>query len=394
MFYKGHGAGETTSDAPAPVEARCEEGMMSCKCLSALVGLAVLFLSTSAFAAPDRLLDALLSCKPEFFSVLKEERAALGPVRIDFDEDESNSPHGPPQENDYEQMAIFAKPIAIAGFPIIGYSQRYSVREGEAPTSYHLQLRVAAPLDKVVQALESRLGITFDERRSYVGWSGKEAIKGGRLSPDFVVSEMDTPEGQSNLECYFADEMGDFPLPDITELFGAPELRPLPLADADRLMKALLSCTPEFFNFLKAEQEAFGAVQISRISRWGKRNEPIETRVTFSSIVHAWGLDLTAYVQRVDRSAGKEKISWGFETAEWAARLWHAIGRRTGSGYVDGKGWMLDLPTEETGYAPSQYFFIGDVAFQERGFLFCSVNSDDFTAALPEPSDLFLTEAR
>jgi hypothetical protein len=134
MFYKGHGAGETTSDAPAPVEARCEEGMMSCKCLSALVGLAVLFLSTSAFAAPDRLLDALLSCKPEFFSVLKEERAALGPVRIDFDEDESNSPHGPPQENDYEQMAIFAKPIAIAGFPIIGYSQRYSVSGKQTPS--------------------------------------------------------------------------------------------------------------------------------------------------------------------------------------------------------------------------------------------------------------------
>ncbi|THK37262.1 hypothetical protein EHS39_15690 [Ensifer sp. MPMI2T] len=327
--------------------------------------------------------------------MLKEERAALGPVRIDLDEGESNSPHGPPRENYYKQMAIFAKPIAMGGLPIIGYSQDYSVRKDEALSWYNLWLHVAWPRDKVVQALEARTGITFEESR-YYDWRSNEAREDGRVSPEFAVSEMDTPEGQSILVC---DSVGTsdtevFRLPDITELFGAPELRPLPLADADRLMKALLSCTPEFFKLLKAEQEAFGAVQLSRISRWGNSNEPIETRVKFQSIVHAWGLDLTGYVQRVDRSAGKEKISWGFETAEWAARLWHTIGRRTGSTYVDGHGWMLDLPTEETGYAPSQYFSIGDVASQERGFLFCSVNSDDFTAALPEPSDLFLTGAR
>ncbi|NRP73999.1 hypothetical protein ILFOPFJJ_04920 [Ensifer psoraleae] len=364
----------------------------------ALVALtfAALTFAAPAFAAPDRLLDALLSCKPEFFSVLKEERAALGPVRIDFDEGESNSPHGPPRENYYKQMAIFAKPIAIGGFPIIGYSQDYSVRKGEALSWYNVWLHVAWPRDKVVQALEARTGITFEESR-YYDWRSNEAREDGRVSPEFAVSEMDTPEGQSILICdsVGANDTEVLRLPDITELFGAPELGPLPLGDADRLMKGLLSCTPEFFDLLKAEQEAFGAVQISRISRWGKSSDPIETRVKFQSIVHAWGLDLTGYVQRVDRSGGREKISWGFETAEWVLKLEHTIAKRTGSVHVEGQGWMLNLPTEATGYTPSQSFAIGDAGIEEGGLLFCSFSSGDFpAAALPEPSDLFLTAAR
>ncbi|MDK1373354.1 MULTISPECIES: hypothetical protein [unclassified Sinorhizobium] len=327
--------------------------------------------------------------------MLKEERAALGPVRIDFDEDEGNSPHGPPRENYYVQMAIFAKPIAIGGLPIIGYSQRYVVREGEAPSWYIFELQVAWPAERVGQALETRLGVKFDELRSF-GWSNKEAVEDGRVSSDFGITGEDAPEGQSSLRCQVshADTPGFRP-PHITALFGAPELKPLPLGDADRLMNGLLACTPEFFDLLKAEQEAFGAVKISRISLWGKRNEPIETRVEFSSIVHAWGLDLTAYFQRVDRSAGRERISWGFETAEWEDPLWYAIRQRTGSGYVEGQGWIVDLQTEETGYTPSQNFSIRDAGSREGGRLVCSFNSDDFTAAaLPDPSDLFLTAPR
>lgn len=364
---------------------------------AAVVAVVALTFTAPASAAPDRLLDALLSCKPEFFSILKEERAALGPVRIDFDEDESNSPHGPPRENYYEQMAVFAKPIAIGGLPIVGYSQRYVVREGESPSWYIFDLQVAWPAERVAKTFESRLGAKFDELMNF-GWSNKEAVEHGRVSPDFGITEEDAPEGQSNLRCHVnhADTPGFRP-PHINELFGAPELRPLPLGDADRLMKGLLACMPEFFDLLKAEKEAFGAVRISRIrgldkGRW--RNEPIETRVEFSSIVHAWGLDLIAYVQRVDRSAGKEKVSWGFETAEWEDSLWDAIGQRTGSGYVEGQGWIVDLQTEETGYTPSQNFSIRDAGSREGGLLICSLNSGDFTAALPEPSDLFLTVAR
>ncbi|MCA1440321.1 hypothetical protein I6F07_08870 [Ensifer sp. IC4062] len=252
--------------------------------IAALVAFIAPNFAAPALAAPDRLLDALLSCKPEFFSVLKEERAALGPVRIDFDEDEGNSQHGAPRENYYVQMAIFAKPIAIGGLPIIGYSLRYLGREGEAPSWYIFELQVAWPAERVAQAFESRLRAKFDEWL-YSGWSNKEAVEDGRVSPDFGITGQDVPEGRSNLRCHVshADTPGFRP-PHIKELFGAPDLRPLPVGDADRLMKGLLACTPEFFDLLKAEKEAFGAVRISRIrgldkGRW--RNEPIETRVEF-----------------------------------------------------------------------------------------------------------------
>ncbi|MBD9636482.1 hypothetical protein IB277_09240 [Ensifer sp. ENS07] len=106
-------------------------------------------------------------------------------------------------------------------------------------------------------------------------------------------------------------------------------------------------------------------------------------RVAFEKPVYASGFTLTGYIQRRVNVAGDIKLRWGFQTPVNASRIESTAEGRTGSVRVSGKGWLLDLETDETGYTPSP-----DLEFDE-GFLGCTTLLASGVEP-PKSGDLFL----
>jgi hypothetical protein len=301
-------------------------------------------------------------------------RAALGPVSMEFYET-------------WDSRSIRRNSDGL-------FYQKVKERK---PATYHWGLLIAIRPDELARIFNTRFGTAFEQSQlGAIWWNDTEAAP---VSPELTIEvDFDGDVILSELHCdHYVSKDGNMELPDAMELFGTPELGVLPLKDGDRLMKGLLKCTPEFFDLLKAEKQAFGAVPISSKPGSAKRrwaSETVESRVKFPSLLHAWGLEFTAYFQRLERSAGKQTISSGFETAEEKSRLEDAIERRTGAEDMEGQGWMLNLPLEDIGYTPSQNFAIRGADNSGERLLFCSVDLKAFAAFLPEPSDLFFSEER
>ncbi|WP_331374706.1 hypothetical protein [Sinorhizobium chiapasense] len=367
---------------------------------AALAALVTLTFAAPAFAGPDRLLDALLSCKPEFFSVLKEERAALGPVSMEFFETASSRAIDSDTDGLFYQKVKFAKPFKVAGLSVIGYLQSRFIDEGK-PASYQWALLIAVRPDALAGIFNARFGTAYEQMPMSVMW--RNDVEAAPVSPQLMIeADFDNGVIQTELHCdHYVRVGGDMELPDAMELFGAPELGVFPLRDGDRLMKALLSCSPDFFDIVRGEGRAFGAVRLTREASSGKGDSPIvAVRADFPSIVHVWGMRLAAYVQGVEVKAGKPRLSWSLLTKEDPEELAHVIEYRTGRVNPDGKkwidsvAWLHGLNKEKLdGDAPAQNFSVSR-GKSSAGLLSCSIPANDSGVALPDTADLFLTSSR
>ncbi|WP_026621293.1 hypothetical protein M728_001862 [Ensifer sp. WSM1721] len=351
--------------------------------------------ATPALADAEKVFDALLACKPDFFSILRAERTAFGPVRIEPFENPNNSPHYPQYPQSYSEVVTFAGPIRAGDFSIVRLFQKKTVLGGE-PEGYSWAFQVAESPEEVMRVLESRFGAKFVTPWVVESWSvdvGQAPDRYEHISPRLSISAYNDPGRQTTLTCApGSDNVRHFRLPTAAETFGAPELGPPPLAQPDKLMNALVACNREVFDLLAAEKAAFGKVRIESgggSSEKAGRATPAQTRVVFSSPVYAWGLGLTGYVQSVDATGKRLKLTWGFETLDGANQLVHVVGLRTGSEYDEREGWKVHWEAEATGYTPSPSLAIANGTSSE-GVLTCS----DAEMALPEPADLFLTAAQ
>ncbi|MBP1882390.1 hypothetical protein [Sinorhizobium mexicanum] len=110
----------------------------------------------------------------------------------------------------------------------------------------------------------------------------------------------------------------------------APECT-LPPESADKVLYALLSCSPDFFRILKEERAVFGPVEIRALPyNLISLEEPRMTVATFVKPIEAYGLKLIAYNQdwSLYKGASSEGYSWGFQVIESPAEVAKAIKAR------------------------------------------------------------------
>ncbi|MGE6786328.1 hypothetical protein ACQKGL_27785 [Ensifer adhaerens] len=332
--------------------------------VAALAVLAASIYAPSAFAA-DRLLSAMITCKPEFFKVLQARRGSFAPVRIVPYERASNTPHVREFEDVFVEEVTFARPINVGGLSVLEYSQKTTVQD-DGPSDFSWQFEVAASPSDVAELLITQYGAPLEaEDSDWVVDPEKTREKSGvsgslRIEPS---------EAGARISCLlYKAEAGGFKLPVAAESFGWPQLGPPPLINPNLLMNALVQCRSDFFERLVFDRKAFGKVNFKQENGpYPKGRDPVSplTRVEFQTPVRAWGLELTGYIQRLQMVNSAPSLRWGFQARENARNLVHVVGLRTGSWQEDTQGWRVDDEAEATGYTPSS-----DLGFDE-GFVGC-----------------------
>ncbi|WP_156433158.1 hypothetical protein [Sinorhizobium sp. GL28] len=326
--------------------------------------LAASIYAPSAFAA-DRLLSAMVNCKPEFFKVLQARRGSFAPVRIVPYERSSNTPHIRRYDDVFVESVTFARPINVGGLSVLEYRQEETVRD-DGPSDIRWQFEVAASPSDVAELLITQYGAPLEA--GYRDWvvdpektREKSGVSGSlRIEPSEVGARI-----SCSLD---GAEAGDFKLPVAAESFGWPQLGPPPLINPNLLMNALAQCRPDFFERLVFDRKAFGTVKFKQENGpypKGRDHASPLTRVEFQTPVRAWGLELTGYIQRLQMVNGAPSLRWGFQAKENARNLIHVVGLRTGS-WGEPQSWRVDDDAEATGYTPSP-----DLGIDE-GFVGCT----------------------
>lgn len=191
---------------------------------SAIAAVVATGLSTPAFARAEEVFDTLLSCKTDFFAVLKAEAPALGRVKLETFKDPGNRENDPEATNVYAQIATFEKPVKAGDLSIVRYFQSATVQGGR-PIGYSWALQIAKEPEEIIGLLESRFGAKFARPWMASGWvpDASQAPKAGPLSPNLTIASYDDPDRQATVTCDVnADDTADVQPPDIRELFGAP----------------------------------------------------------------------------------------------------------------------------------------------------------------------------
>ncbi|WP_331374704.1 hypothetical protein [Sinorhizobium chiapasense] len=180
--------------------------------------------STPAFADAGKVFDTLLSCRPDFFSVLKAEAPALGRVKLETFADPGNRQDDPDAKNVYAQIATFEKPVKAGDLSIVRYFQSATVQGGQ-PIGYSWALQIAEQPEVIIRLLESRFDAKFARPWMFEGWSVdvSQTPDAGPLSPKLTIAPYDDPDRQATLTCDVdPDATADMQPPDIRDLFGAP----------------------------------------------------------------------------------------------------------------------------------------------------------------------------
>ncbi|WP_457585823.1 hypothetical protein [Ensifer canadensis] len=325
-----------------------------------------------------------------FFRLLKAERQAFGPVQIQVFDDRKNALHGPDARSNDWSAVTFGQPVDADGFRLLRFFQRREIVAGK-PDNYRWAFQVDASLTDVRQRVEQRYGVELDRPWVMGAWGVAPDVaweERGGLSTLLQITGYDG--GTTTISCELeARDIGDFRMPGAVEVFGKPEIGLPPLKDTDGLMKALLSCRPEFFAKLMEERASFGESEVFERRAVPTSSQSKSTRppraasiIIFPAPIEIWGIAITGYTQRTDSVDGKRQLIWGFQTRDGRNQLAKVVQLRTGSQPVEGIRWELDLTTEDTGYAPSPSFSIAD------GLLACAAPADETE---PDPSTLFLT---
>ncbi len=131
----------------------------------------------------NRLVNALLQCRPDFFEALGEEKSAFGKVAFK----ESAGPYRKDGDAERAPMRVaFEKPVYASGFTLTGYIQRRVNVAGEIKLRWGFQTPVNA----------SRIESTAEGRTGSVRVSGKEWLldletdeTGYTPSPDLEFDE-------------------------------------------------------------------------------------------------------------------------------------------------------------------------------------------------------------
>ncbi|WP_152976176.1 hypothetical protein [Ensifer adhaerens] len=354
---------------------------------SVLVTLAVL--AASIFApsahAADRLLSAMITCKPEFFTVLQARRGSFAPVRIVPYEWPSNTPHVREAKDVFVEEVTFARPIDVGGLSVLEFSQKTTVQD-DGPSDFRWQFEVAASPSDVAELLITQYGAPLKaDYRDWVVDSEKVREKSG-VSGSLLI---EPGEAGATISCrLYKAEAGGFKLPVAAESFGWPQLGPPPLINPNLLMNALAQCRSDFFERLAFDRKAFGKLKFKQESGpypKGRDHASPLTRVEFQTPVRAWGIELTGYIQRLQMVNGAPGLRWGFQTRENSANLMRVVALRTGSSWEDPQGWSVDFEAEATGYTPSP-----DLGFDE-GFVGCTTPLAAGKEP-PKPVDFFRNE--
>lgn len=332
--------------------------------LATLAVLAASIFAPSAFAA-DRLLSAMITCKPEFFKVLQAQRGSFAPVRIVPYESPSNRPHSRWFENVFVEAVTFARPINVGGLSVLEFSQEKTVRD-DGSSDVRWQFEVAASPSDVAKLFAAQYGVPFKADSRYWVVDSEQLREKSGVSNNLVI---EPGEAGATISCRLdRADAGGFNLPVAAESFGWPQLGPPPLLNPNLLMNALVQCRSDFFERLAFDRKAFGKLKFKQENGpypKGRDDRSPLTRVEFQTPVRAWGLELTGYIQRLQMVNGAPGFRWGFQTRENSANLMHVVGLRTGS-WENPQGWRVDDEAEATGYTPSP-----DLGFDE-GFVGCT----------------------
>ncbi|MGE6786330.1 hypothetical protein ACQKGL_27800 [Ensifer adhaerens] len=338
----------------------------------------------------ERILDAFLSCKPTFFDVLKSERAAFGPVKIEvFDDLDTKALHPERGKHIYERVT-FGRPLEVGPFTLLRYDQDRSV-ESAQPSQTEWGFGMAEAPEAVAQLINARLGTRYEQREGLETWLDQSladpSASGLRIEADYR-----TGARQTLVFCkMWENEARRISMPEPMELFGPPQLGGPPLVDQDRLMKALLACSDDFFEALKVEKAAFGPVKAT--TRKLSDNTPgsggTVVRVDFPWIVHAWGMRLKGYERHIGGRARKGTTTWSLHVEESPRVVAFVIESRTESVNVKGQ-WIVNLDEEENGgYAPAKAFAVTDDK-PDGSALSCSRrHALNEAAGVPDPHTLF-----
>ncbi len=105
----------------------------------------------------NRLVNALLQCRPDFFAALGEEKDAFGKVTLL----DAMGPHRDPgQVARVTQRVAFEKPVYVSGLMLTGYIQRRVDVAGQPKLLWGFQ--TPADEDGLVRVAENRTGSSYD----------------------------------------------------------------------------------------------------------------------------------------------------------------------------------------------------------------------------------------
>ncbi len=129
------------------------------KYLSAAFGVGASFFATAATAGADRIIDALLPCKPDFFTVLKTEKSAFAPALIRHREIPVSD-----IVTSMANIATFQESIESRGVQIQVYLQTVISGSGDADRRTHIWgVLVPGEPRKVIKTLEANVpGAKFE----------------------------------------------------------------------------------------------------------------------------------------------------------------------------------------------------------------------------------------
>ncbi|MBD9647485.1 hypothetical protein IB267_03855 [Ensifer sp. ENS09] len=362
--------------------------------LAALAVFTAIGFTSPVAASPEaeRILEAFLSCKPTFFDVLKSERAAFGPVKIEvFDDTGTTALHPDRGKLTYERVT-FGRPLKVGPFTLLRYDQDRFV-ENAQPSLTEWGFGVAEAPEAVAQLINARLGTRYEQEEGLETWLDQSLAEPFSVSGLRIEADYRTGARQALVFCEMrTDDARRISMPVPMELFGPPQIGGPPLVDQDRLMKAFLACSDDFFEALKVEKAAFGPVKAT--TRKVRDNTPgsggTVVRVDFPWIVHAWGMRLKGYERRIGQRARKGTTTWSLHVEESPRVVAFVIEGRTESVNVDGQ-WIVNLNEEENGgYAPAKTFAVADDK-PDGSVLSCSRRDalDDAAGEMSDPHRLF-----
>ena len=361
----------------------------------------------------EKVFDAFLRCRAEFFDLLASRRADF-PAR----EFRAHEDFTAPIWVDARLVPFSA--VVNAYVPLSGYLQIH--KEAAEGPGLMWGFRVNREPVEVVKLIEARLrGAKFAK----IGENAfefrleptpAEATWGRLATPkatyrQLVVDEADSPK-HSFLLCNATEDRmpelktdertGRKRLPPTTSLFVLPKT-----VSEEDVLEEFSRCRPELFATLARAKGRFGKMTIEPLfvaAPDGQAGEVSGSTVTFAEPVRAFGLDLVAYTQMLHTKDGKPvSFWWGFRTtgdpvfaAHWLSMRAESLGAAQRIGWGE---WVLETrPRTNANAADAAEEDLAYRVFKVEPFdypnftnVLCGATADMTGAmkALPDPAELF-----
>ncbi|MCA1405424.1 hypothetical protein I6F26_13680 [Ensifer sp. IC3342] len=379
---------------------------------------ALSFAAPAAGAEPSRadvekVFDAFLTCRAEFFDLLASRRA-------DFPAKEFRA-----HENFTAPVWTDARLVPFSGFvnayglPLSGYIQihkeaaegpglMWGFRVNRRPVEVVKLIETRLPGAKFAQMGANSFELRLEPTRAEATWGRLATPK--ETYRELLVDEADSPK-HSFVFCNATedrmpelktdDRTGRKRLPPTTSLFVLPKT-----VSEEDVLEEFSQCRPEFFATLARAKGRFGKVTIEPLfvtAPDGRAGEVSGSTVTFAEPVRAFGLDLVGYTQMLHTKDGKPvSFWWGFRTTEYPVYAAHWLSTRAeslGAAQRIGWGeWVLETRPRTNADADAAEEDLAYRVFKVEPFdypnltnVLCGLTADmtGEMKALPDPADLF-----